>query len=303
MTLWKNLVVALVAAFVLAACSSSDNDTGMADPPVTTEPPADEQIAELQDQINVLRAELGLDPIDIDELTSDMSSLQGQVSDLTQQIADRDKEIADRARMDMTAKGKAIFEVLDPLATTGTPSQTAIAPTETPLVLGVGYGVLTTLTVANQGGFVDGLGTLLTAIDAGTNDAFAIAEAGDPAPLAANGGFSGTMLTWADMDRAADTMAIYVDVSAPSSKLFSEAFGGGGQHITSADSQPLAGAQFGVTGTAFDGRTAGRVDHKPNAKSDADQKVNDVVKLPGSYMGAAGSCMTSKARRARRYQQ
>ena len=47
MTLWKNLVVALVAAFALAACSSSDNDSAN----MPTEPPAE---GPTQDQVDAL---------------------------------------------------------------------------------------------------------------------------------------------------------------------------------------------------------------------------------------------------------
>ncbi len=288
MTLWKNLVVALVAAFVLAACSSSNNstDTNTTEPPTTMEPTPAEQISTLQEQINALRAELGLDPVDIDALTSDVSDLQGQVSDLRQQIADRDKEA-------MTATGKAVFDVLDNMLVPGTVS-TAIATT--PPSVAAGYGVRAALPVNDQETFVDGLGSLLTAIEAANNAAFATTDADDPTALAANGGFSGTMLTWADTSRA-DTMTVYADVSAPSNALFSEAFGDGSQSIdTTTPDEGLAGAQAGVTGAAFDGRIAGEVTHKPNAKSDKDQTVNNVVKLPGSYMGAAGSytCMPSE---------
>ena len=292
MTLWKNLVVALVAAFVLAACSSSDNstDTGMTEPTTTMEPTPAEQIATLQERINALRAELGLDPVDIDDLASDVSDLQGQVSDLTQQIADRDKEIADAARKDMTVTGNAVFDVLDPLGNTTTPADSAIATI--PPTVAAGYGVRTALTVTRQEAFVDGLASLLTNITAdgeGGNAAFAIADAGDPATLAANGGFSGTMLTWANADRA-DTMTVYADISAPSSTLFSEAFGGGSQSIVSnTPNEGLAGPQAGVTGEAFAGRTGGTVIHKANAKSASTELENNVVKLPGSYMGAAGS--------------
>ena len=280
--------LAAVFAIGLTACSSSDNgtDTSTTEPPTTMEPTPAEQIATLQEQINALRAELGLDPVDIDALTSDVSDLQGQVSDLTQQITDRDKEIADAAQMAMTAKGKAIFDVLDPLAVDGTPSQTAIATTAPDVA--ASYGAPTVLAVDDQMTFVDGLETPLNGITAADNGAFASTEAGVPATLAANGGFSGTMLTWADSGRA-DTMTVYDDVSAPSGTLFSEAYGDGSQSIASASGEPLAGAQTGVTGTAFAGRTGGTVTHTPNAKSDTAQTENNVVKLGGSYKGAAGS--------------
>ncbi len=292
MTLWRNLVVALVAAFALAACSSSDNgtDTGMTEPPTTMEPEPtpEEQIAELQGQINALRAELGLDPIDINGLTGSVSDLQGQVDDLNQQITERDEAIADAAAKAMTAKGKAIYDVLDPLAADGAPSQTAISPVASAPAVAANYGSAAGLTVTAQKAFVDGLDTALTGITATDNDAYESSEAGVPARLAANDGFSGTMLSWDDSGRT-DTMTVYTDVSAPSGQLFSEAYGGGTQSIASSSGAPLEGAQTGVTGTAFDGRTGGTVAHTPNAKSTADQAENNVVKLSGSYKGAAGS--------------
>ena len=81
MTLWRNLVVALVAAFALAACSSSsDNgtDTGMTEPPTTVEPeptPAESQMA----LIEAAQAELetALAALDADDPT------QGQIDDVT----------------------------------------------------------------------------------------------------------------------------------------------------------------------------------------------------------------------------
>ncbi|MCY4004910.1 MAG: hypothetical protein OXF33_14540 [Rhodospirillales bacterium] len=120
MALWKNLVVALVAAFMLVACSSSSNDPAPTDNggSTTTEPIPTEQIAMLEEQINALRAELGFDPIDIDDLTASVSDLQGQVASLTQQIANRDKAAADaeadRIAKEMAEAGKALKGAVDP---------------------------------------------------------------------------------------------------------------------------------------------------------------------------------------------
>ncbi len=118
----KLTTVAAVAAlaFGLAACGGGGgggDDT--ADAPTTMEPTGptpDEQIAALQAEINALRAELGLDPVNIDDLTGSVSDLEGQVADLTQQIADRDKADADaKAEADaaaMAAVGKALHAAL-----------------------------------------------------------------------------------------------------------------------------------------------------------------------------------------------
>ncbi|MCY3795525.1 MAG: hypothetical protein OXG51_14290, partial [Gammaproteobacteria bacterium] len=290
MTLWKNLVVALVAAFMLAACSSSDNDTATTpDPEPTTmepEPTVDEQIAALEEQINALRAELGLDPIDIDALTASVSELQGQVDDLKQQITDRDTDIADAAVKTMTARGKAVFDVLDPLGNATTAAQSAIATPRAdaaspavPAVMAI-HGAAAKLSVASQEAFVD---TLTAAgIDATASGPFTDAQAGDPATLPALHGFSGTMLTWADSARA-DTMTVYTDVGMARGVLFAEQYGGGTQGLAlSTDSHE------GIAGAAFDGRTGGLVEHDANAKLNTDPGPNDLVRLSGSYQGAAG---------------
>ena len=285
--------LAAVFAIGLAACSSSSDQASAPDPAPAEpapEPTPTEQIAELQKQINALRAELGLDPIDIDSLTGSVSDLQGQVEDLEGQIEDRDEAIADAAAVAMTAKGKAIFGVLDPLAATGAAADAAIATTVPTVaaVHGMPAGVAVSddtpgATPFSQVDFVDGLADLLTGIDATANTAFTAAQAGMPASLAANNGFSGTMLTWADMTRA-DTMVVYTDVAAPSSSLFSEVYGGGTQELDPADT-----AHKGVTGTAFDGRTGGDVTHAPNAKVAVTDTVNNLVRLSGFYQGAAGN--------------
>ncbi len=115
MTLWKTLVVALVAAFALAACSSSSNNgdtTSTDDPPAMASDPA-EQIAELQEQINELRAELGLDPIDIDDLTDSVDDLTQQVADLQGQInnaaAEEERKAAEAAAAAAAATAAKLY--------------------------------------------------------------------------------------------------------------------------------------------------------------------------------------------------
>ncbi|MDE0408259.1 MAG: hypothetical protein OXN81_10400 [Alphaproteobacteria bacterium] len=245
----------------------------------------DERVA-LVAQINALRTQLGLDANadigdSVTQLQSDLAALQQQVNDA--------KDAADAAAQKaMTAKGKVIFDVLDPLGdiTAGTATDAVIA-NAAPTV-SAKYGGTTGVTTANQGTFVDGLAAGLTDIDATANTAYTSGQAGMPAMLDANNGFSGTMLTWSSSTRA-DTMVVYTDVAAPSSALFSERYGGGSQSITSAAGQQLNGAQTGVTGAAFDGRTGGLVAHDANAKSATTLTDNDVVKLGGAYKGAMGS--------------
>ena len=276
---------AAVFALGLAACSSSSSDTASTtdDMDMSQDATADEQIAELQKQINALRAELGLDPIDIDSLADSVSDLQGQVADLNQQIADRDKDIDDAAAAAMTAKGKAIYNVLatfgaDP-ATDADAEIAGTAPTVT-----AEHGGPTGVDRDDLSRFVTALNSTPTVADS----EFESAEAEAPTVIPMNGGFSGTMLGWDD-DARTDTMIVYTDISAPSGRLFSEAYGNGGQSITSAAAGGLNGAQTGVTGTAFDGRTGGLVEHAANAKSATTVTENDVVKLSGRYKNAMGS--------------
>ncbi len=281
--------LAAVFAIGLAACSSSSDQASAPEPTPTEPPTAEEQIATLQERINALRAQLGLDPIDIDGLTSSVSDLQGQVNDLTQQIADRDQDIADAAAVAMTATGKAIFDVLDPLGDSTTPAKSAIATpraaaADDPIPnVAATYGEATELLLTSQETFVDSLAGALTAIDATANTAFTAAQAGDPMALSANNGFSGTMLTWSSPTRA-DTMTVYTDIGMSRGVLFSEEYGGGDQVLDPADT-----AHTGVTGAAFNGRTAGDVEHAPNAKLATSDTVNNKVSLPGYYKGAAGT--------------
>ena len=283
--------LAAVFAIGLAACSSSSDQASAPEPTEPTEPAPEptpeERIAELQGQINALRAELGLDPIDIDGLTGSVSDLQGQVDDLTQQIADRDKDIADAAAKAMTATGKAVYAVLDDMGDIGTSTAgDSVIATTAPIVAAV-HGMPTGVSETNRATFVGGLSAGLEDVEA-TDPAFTSAQAGKPASLAANNGFSGTMLSWSSPTRA-DTMTVYTDIAGPSRALFSERYGSGTQSITSASGEPLEGPQTGVTGTAFDGRTGGLVEHAANAKSATTVAENDVVKLAGAYKGAAGS--------------
>ena len=138
----KLTTVAAVAALTLglAACGGGGDGDDTADAPTTMEPTGptpDEQIATLQAEINALRAELGLDPVDIEDLTGSVSDLEGQVADLTQQIADRDKADADAEAeakaKEMAAVGKALHAALAGNATAGTNALANIgAPTLAP---------------------------------------------------------------------------------------------------------------------------------------------------------------------------
>ena len=103
------ICAAAVLTLGLAACgggSSPTTDNG----DQTQGPTPAEQIAALQKQINALRADLGLDPIDIDDLT-------GSVADLTQRVADLQKQIDDAADDKAAADAKAHMAKLQKLAT------------------------------------------------------------------------------------------------------------------------------------------------------------------------------------------
>ena len=116
MTLWKNLVVALVAAFVLAACSSSDNDPTSAD--MGMEQTADEQeLATLRAQIADLQEQLELDADDnigdsITALQNEVTRLQGLLQDAADAEAAAEAEAMRKA---MAMAGKALKGVLDPM--------------------------------------------------------------------------------------------------------------------------------------------------------------------------------------------
>ena len=91
MTPWKNLVVALVAAFALAACSSSDNGTDTSlptDPPPPTQ--AEQDLKALQDQIAALRKQLGID--DTANIGTTIADLQRTRDALQKQLNDQAAE-------------------------------------------------------------------------------------------------------------------------------------------------------------------------------------------------------------------
>ena len=102
MTLWKNLVVALVAAFVLAACSSSSDTSSTTPDPGPTEEQLMAQVTALQNQINALRMQLGLEADD--NLSDSITDLQDQVTDLTMQLKEKtDAEEAARKEAERLA--------------------------------------------------------------------------------------------------------------------------------------------------------------------------------------------------------
>ena len=93
MTLWKNLVVALVAAFALAACSSSDNgSTTMDDPPPTQEELDTANEALEQAEADKAQAEADRDDLQeqLDEaaMKADQAKLMALETDLMENMVD-----------------------------------------------------------------------------------------------------------------------------------------------------------------------------------------------------------------------
>ena len=181
----KLTTVAAVAALTLglAACGGGGDGDDTADAPTTMEPTGptpDEQIAALQADINALRAELGLDPVDIEDLTGSVSDLEGQVADLTQQIADRDKADAD-AEAEAKAKENA---------TVGRLLHAALGPPAASVTLQNALGNIASTTLSPAGLTVtaaDGAGTVAD----GTTPPAVTLTAGDSA--GSLGSWAGTM--------------------------------------------------------------------------------------------------------------
>ena len=211
--------------------------------------------------------------------------------DVEDERDDLQDDLDEQARKDRTTTGKAVFDVLDPLGNSTNAAASAIATTAP--TVAASHGKPTGVTEASRMTFVGtGLAASLDGV-ANPDPAFTAAQAGKPASLAANNGFSGTMLTWASPTRA-DTMFVYTDIGAPGGKPFGEVYGDsdgdgaldGGQVLSFAGSVGVT--HTGVTGAAFDGRDGGTVTHEPNVNTDEDPEF-EVVKLSGMYKGAAGS--------------
>ncbi len=229
-------------------------------------------------QINAIRQQLGIgEDEENPDLASSIEDLQDSLKDLQGRLDRAEKEERDANTAAMTAKGKAIYGILDTFDhAIQTERRAAIAAT--PPVVTASHGEATKVTAAALATFAN----LSEGISSDT--AFTGDQTNDPTPLPTNNGFSGTMLTWSNTGKA-DTMTVYTDIAAPSRKLFSEVHGGGDQELALSTT-----AHSGVTGAAFDGRTGGAVTHEPNARTTTDSDTDPtVVKLPGKYNGADGS--------------
>ena len=131
MTLWRNLVVALVAAFALAACSSSsDNgtDTGMTEPPTTVEPeptPAERQMTLIESAQSGLETALsGLDADNptagqIAAVTTAMNLLRDALAGANDLSPNQTEEARDDLAAAMTAAREAQTTLNTGIATAG----------------------------------------------------------------------------------------------------------------------------------------------------------------------------------------
>ena len=279
MTLWKTLVVALVAAFTLAACSSSDNGgttSTETETSTTAEKTPTEQIAELQEQINELRAELGLAPIDIDSLTGSVTDLQGQVEDLKEEIEDRDEKIADAATEAMKARAAKLH---------------------------AGISAATDNSSAETRRFAAYAGTndSQIAVTIGTADAVNLSE-DKKTMVAAHQDWTGKRYT-AEPEGEAGTYeaVVYSNVAAPTpgrkfgstepgsgnNRPYEYLLAGGELSEANADGVGGTGDAFVPTRVAFEGvtRTAGTETwHLP----DPNNLGQTEIKIPGSYHGVSG---------------
>ncbi len=250
-------IVALTA--VMYGCThSSDN------PPATEmeQTPA-EQIAALQAQINTLRAELGLDPIDIDDLTGSVATLTQQVADLQKQIDDA-QDAEDKAAAAAAAKDAvALFDGI-----TETTSDLSVA--------------VSAVTDKHGGGMASLTATALVPGIAG-DDTVKSAE-----PML--GMWQGTMLTdsvpaipsTATNAGTSSTVVVYTDIAAPKAVPFGDVHtldaNGNFAIVAAADANPHVGL---ISASAFE--HTGRMTHDPD-EGDA----NETIRVRGMFNGAAG---------------
>ena len=283
MTLWKNLVVALVAAFMLAACSGSSNDTATApapDPEPAPDPAmvcadaggewnagdmtctsAEElELAALRSQIAALRAQLGLDADDdigdsITELQNEVTRLEG----LLQDSADAEAAAqAEAERKAMAALGKAMHAALGPNSGGTTPLTNIGAPT---------------------------LSAAGLAVDA-ADGAGAIADGTDPASVTLEAGASaGSLDGWAGTNYAhtegtgdskvTNEAVVYINQGSPRTQLFVEKYGDNTEYTASTRTFNVGEAADGnIKAPAFP--TAGTTTY------------SGAQELPGTYDGAPG---------------
>lgn len=250
MTLWKNLVVALVAAFALAACSSSDNGGST---PAETEPPA--ATGPTQEELDAAneRADAAEDALQ----------------------EEKDKQAAATA----AAKAKEALALFNSFSD-------RVDPADSTSALDVVTATVTAVSDSDDGGG----SAEVTGTAAGTTDGDAVGPGVSglevvrtAAPML--GAWQGTMLTDTSTAGNSSTVVVYTDVAANMSKTFKEVYavdgGYNGTDQTTVDALLTANPSAMIRATQFAG--AGLKNHAAN------NAAGDEVIYTGTFDGASGT--------------
>ncbi|MCY4394476.1 MAG: hypothetical protein OXC10_05000 [Rhodospirillaceae bacterium] len=262
--------IVLLAAFGLAACGGGGGGTATMQEPTQAQLDA-MKIAELQKEINDLRAQLGLEADD--DLSGSVTELQNQVTSLQTQIREakeaEEEAEAKKMRMEMAAAGKALKAAL----------------TSNPL------GLVTSVTHAATG---------LTV---------ATADAGDTDPELRAGDSAGTIGDWKGTHYAvtnpgtkvSDTAVVYGNQAAPTVKPFATgaSFGADQDAFDAAYTASTRTLDLGsdpASTADIKGDPASTGDKFPTAGTKTYQNAEaEQVEVKGTYQGAPGKYTCSAA--------
>ena len=260
-------IVALTA--VMYGCThSSDDPPATDDTTMMPEPTPQEQIAALQEQINALRAELGLPAIDIDDLTGSVATLTQQRDDLQKQIDDA-QDAEDKAAAEAAAKDAvALFDGITETTTDLTVADIAV-------------------TDKHGGGMASFTATGLTPGVGMHDDLMKSAE-----PML--GMWQGTMLTRAVPEDAAtnagtsSTVVVYTDIAAPKAVPFGDVYTLDANGNLAVAAATDAAAHTGlISASAFD--HTGRMVHDPD-----EDDTSETIRIRGMLNGAVGEFRCSE---------
>ena len=253
-------VVALTA--VMYGCTHSGDD-GVPqtehDEAVSDKEAAEAEVKKLTDQINALRAQLGLD--EDQDLGGSVTDLQDQLADLTEQLQEK-QDAEDKAAREIAAKdAMALFAGID--------------ETDTQLTFAA-----TVVSDQHGGGMASVTATGLTP-GVGGDDVTKSAE-----PML--GTWQGTMLTDTNDADASSTVVVYTDIAAPEATAFGDVYtldgnGNLGGTLGNADAW-LQHANNRSKIVASEFMHAGMKDHAEDAT--ADENVD--VMIRGTFNGASG---------------